>query len=116
MSCNTNQQQMQTDSNPFFAEYGTPFHVPPFDVISNEHFMPAFKAGMKQQSEAVEAIADNPEAAYFRKYPCCHGPKWQVVNQSEQCVFQFVIGQHQRFHSGHQQGSCPSVVSSPGQH
>ncbi len=65
ISCNTNQQQMQTETNPFFTEYGTPFEVPPFDKITNEDFLPAFMEGMKIQSEEIEAIANNPEPPTF---------------------------------------------------
>jgi peptidyl-dipeptidase Dcp len=65
ISCNTNQQQMQTTTNPFFTEYGTPYDVPPFDKIKNEHFLSAFKEGMKQQSEEIDAIANNTEPPAF---------------------------------------------------
>ena len=34
--------------NPFLSEYTTPFQVPPFDQIKNEHYMPAFEAGIKE--------------------------------------------------------------------
>ena len=34
ISCNTNQQKMQTDTNPFYTEYGTPFEVPPLEINS----------------------------------------------------------------------------------
>ena len=65
ISCNTNQRQMKTETNPFFAGYDTPFEVPPFDKIENEDFMPAFKEGMKQQSEEIEAIANNTDSPTF---------------------------------------------------
>lgn len=65
ISCNSNQQQMQTTTNPFFTEYGTPFDVPPFDKIKNEHFLSAFKEGMKQQSEEIAVIASNTEPPAF---------------------------------------------------
>ena len=32
--------------NPFFKPYGTPFNVPPFDLIKNDHFLPAIRAGI----------------------------------------------------------------------
>ncbi len=51
--------------NPFFAPYGTPFDVPPFDRISIEHYMPAFEKGIADQKKEVEAIRDNPEAPTF---------------------------------------------------
>lgn len=42
--------------NPFLAEYNSPFEVPPFDQIKNEHFMPAFEVGMKEQAAEISAI------------------------------------------------------------
>ena len=43
--------------NPFFAEFDTPYGVPPFDKIKTEHYMPAFIEGMRQDSLEIEAIA-----------------------------------------------------------
>jgi peptidyl-dipeptidase Dcp len=51
--------------NPFFAEWSTPFQTPPFDLIKDEHFMPAFKEGMAEQMKEVEAIAASAEPAGF---------------------------------------------------
>ncbi|MGD9899135.1 MAG: M3 family metallopeptidase [Calditrichaceae bacterium] len=53
------------ESNPFFSEYDTPFGVPPFSKIKEEHFMPAYKEGMKQQKREIEAIVSNTEAPTF---------------------------------------------------
>ena len=43
-------------TNPFFEEWKTPFQVPPFEIIKNEHFMPAFLEGMKQHQAEIDAI------------------------------------------------------------
>ena len=51
--------------NPFFAEWKTPFGVPPFEQIKLEHYAPAFEQGMKQQKDEVAAIADKPAAPTF---------------------------------------------------
>ncbi|MCF8373199.1 MAG: M3 family metallopeptidase [Bacteroidales bacterium] len=59
MSCNNQQTKPKSedmDTNPFFTEYTTPYQVPPFDKIKTEHYLPAFKKGMNQQKEEVEAI------------------------------------------------------------
>ncbi|TVQ07486.1 MAG: M3 family peptidase [Bacteroidetes bacterium] len=53
------------EKNPFLTEYDTPFGVPPFDQIENQHFMPAFKEGIKQQEERIDAIVKNEEAPTF---------------------------------------------------
>ncbi len=52
-------------NNPFFSEYNTPFNVPPFHLIQNEHFMPAFEEGMKQQQEEIKVITENEESPTF---------------------------------------------------
>ena len=40
-STKDNQTEVTT-TNPFLSEYTTPFHVPPFDQIKHEHYLPAF--------------------------------------------------------------------------
>ena len=86
ISCNTNQKQMQTDTNPFFAEYGTPYEVPPFDKIENEHFLPAFKEGMKIQSEEIDAIANNTEPPTFENTIVAMDQSGELLNQSKKCI------------------------------
>lgn len=55
---------MQSE-NPFFNEWNTPFGVPPFEQIKDEHYMQAFRDGMAEQIGEVEAIANNEEAPTF---------------------------------------------------
>ena len=40
--------------NPFFAEYTTPFGVPPFDQIEVAHYKPALLKGMEEHSKEIE--------------------------------------------------------------
>ena len=51
--------------NPLLTESSLPYHVPPFDKIKDEHFAPAIEAGMREQLNEVEAVADNPEKPTF---------------------------------------------------
>jgi peptidyl-dipeptidase Dcp len=51
--------------NPFFAAYDTPWHVPPFDKIKNEHFMPAYTRAIADQKAEVAVIRDNTAAPSF---------------------------------------------------
>ncbi|MCD4710925.1 MAG: M3 family metallopeptidase [Bacteroidales bacterium] len=51
--------------NPFLTEYTTPFGVPPFDKIENEHFIPAFEKGIKLQQAEIDAIVNNSDSATF---------------------------------------------------
>lgn len=52
-------------SNPFLEEYNTPHRTHPFDKIKDEHYEPAFKEGMKRQTEEIDTIVNNPEPATF---------------------------------------------------
>ena len=51
--------------NPFLSEWDTPFGVPPFDLIKEEHFKPAYEEGMKKQRAEVDAIVGNAESPTF---------------------------------------------------
>src|SRR5271169_2172181 len=42
--------------NPFFADWDTPFGMPPFDRIQPGHFPPAFDRGMEEQIAEIAAI------------------------------------------------------------
>jgi len=46
---NTPKPQAATAAaNPFLQDWTTPYGVPPFDKIMNDHFLPAFAEGMKR--------------------------------------------------------------------
>ncbi len=59
------QRNMSPVPNPFFESYQTPFSVPPFDQIKNEHFIPAIKEGIRQHQKETERIKSNPEPPSF---------------------------------------------------
>jgi peptidyl-dipeptidase Dcp len=54
--------EMNASDNPFFAQSDLQFQFPRFDRIENEHYLPAFEAGMRAQLEEVEAIAASTQA------------------------------------------------------
>ena len=51
--------------NPFFTEWTTPFGVPPWGEIHEDHFLPAFERAIAGARAEVEAIAQNPEPPTF---------------------------------------------------
>jgi peptidyl-dipeptidase Dcp len=59
------QDKNKTAMNPFFETYTTPYQVPPFDLIKNEHFKPAILEGIKKQEAEINAIVSNKEKATF---------------------------------------------------
>ena len=46
-------------NNPFLVPFNTPYGVPPFDIIQEKHFIPAIKAGMKEQKKEIKSIISN---------------------------------------------------------
>ena len=57
--------KMDPNINPFFQEWNTPYEVPPFLDIKDEHYMPAYQQGMKENLEEIDVIVNNPEAPTF---------------------------------------------------
>lgn len=55
----------KTGTNPFLAEWDTPYGIPPFDKIQIDDYIPAIKAGIGQQQKEIDAITANPEAPTF---------------------------------------------------
>jgi peptidyl-dipeptidase Dcp len=51
--------QVKEEVNPFFTEYKTPFQVPPFSLIKNEHYLPAFEKGIAEQQAEIDVITNN---------------------------------------------------------
>ena len=52
-------------SNPFYAASTLPFQAPPFDKIKDSDYQPAIDAGLAQQLQETNAIANNPAAPTF---------------------------------------------------
>ena len=57
--------KMDPNINPFFQEWNTPYEVPPFLDIKDDHYMPAYEQGMKENLEEIDVIVNNPEAPTF---------------------------------------------------
>ncbi len=52
-------------TNPLLALWDTPFQLPPFAVIRDEHFAPAFEAGLTEGRMTIAAIAGDMSPASF---------------------------------------------------
>ncbi|HJQ45804.1 MAG TPA: M3 family metallopeptidase [Amycolatopsis sp.] len=54
-----------TPDNPFAKPSELAYGLPPFDRIAEEHYAPAFEAGLREHAAEIEAIAMDPEPATF---------------------------------------------------
>ncbi len=59
------ESKMDPNINPFFQEWNTLYEVPPFLDIKDEHYMPAYEQGMKENLEEIDIIVNNPETPTF---------------------------------------------------
>lgn len=64
IGCNS-EKQVSNSANPLLAAYDTPFQVPPFDKIKDEHFRPAYEEALKQHNVEIDSIVNNQEAPSF---------------------------------------------------
>ena len=74
-------------TNPLFAESTLPYGMPPFDLIENEHYVPAFERGMAEQSAEIEVIATNPEAATFENTIVAMERGGQLLERAQRVFF-----------------------------
>lgn len=52
-------------TNPFFSSYNTPYDVPPFNLIKNEHYKPAILEGIKKQQQEIDMIVNQKSQPTF---------------------------------------------------
>lgn len=62
VACKQEANSNAESNNPFLQAYDTPFEVPPFDKIKDEHYKPAILEGIKQQQAEIDAIIDNTDS------------------------------------------------------
>lgn len=65
VSCSSRTQEQAYADNPLLTEFATPHEVPPFDKIETAHYLPAFKAAVKQQQQEIAALVDSSAAPTF---------------------------------------------------
>ncbi len=73
--------------NPFLTESPLPFEAPEFDKINNEHYVPAFEEGMKQEIAEIEAIANNQEEPDFENTIVAMEKTGSLLNRVSQVFF-----------------------------
>ncbi len=54
-----------SSENPLITEWNTPYGIPPFDEIRDEHYAPALKYAMAQHLAEIDAIATNTDEPTF---------------------------------------------------
>jgi peptidyl-dipeptidase Dcp len=53
------------ESNPLLAAWDTPFGIPPFDRIKEDHYLPAFQEAIARTRQEVDAIVQDTQSPTF---------------------------------------------------
>ena len=94
-SCGSNDKPKESTTmspdNPFSAPSALPFQAADFSKIKNSDFKPALEAGMKQELEEIEKIANNTETPTFENTLVAMEKSGQLVRRVS-CVFGLLSG------------------------
>jgi hypothetical protein len=97
-------QDSNVENNPLLTESSLPFHVPPFDKIKDDHFVPAMEEGMREQLKEVELVANNSEKPTFDIgiHPCAAalGRPCVVIGEKQRERFAIAIVNFKHAHIG----------------
>ncbi|GAA1192590.1 M3 family metallopeptidase [Prauserella alba] len=73
--------------NPLLAPSDLPYGLPPFDRISDEHFLPAFEAAFAEHRAEIAAISDDPEPPSFENTIVALECSGQLLHRVSQILF-----------------------------
>ncbi|UMX83493.1 hypothetical protein MJ561_14180 [Klebsiella pneumoniae] len=77
-----------SERNPFSVSTLPYRGAPPFDVIDDGHYRPAFDEGASGSSQAeIRAIIDNPQPAGFRQHARERWSKWSAAGAGDAGLF-----------------------------
>lgn len=96
ISCNdatTSQTAGWNESNAFYQESSLPYKTVDFSKLKNSDFQPAIEEGMRQQMEAVMAIATNTEAPTFENTLVALEKSSDLLNRANR-AFNVLTGAH----------------------
>ena len=71
----------QPSENPLTAEWNTPYGIPPFDEIRNEHYAPALKYAMEQHLAEIDAIVNNNDEPTFENVMLAYDRSGELLSR-----------------------------------
>ena len=70
------------NNNPFFNEWDTPFQVPPFEEITEAHYIPAFLEGLDRENIEIDKIINNTASPTFENTIEAYEATGQFLNRA----------------------------------
>jgi peptidyl-dipeptidase Dcp len=80
-ACSSNNQQENLTMNPFFNTFDTPYGIPNFESIKEEHYVSAMREGMRIQKEEIDEITRNSAAPSFENTIVALENSGELLNQ-----------------------------------
>ena len=77
-------------TNPLFMTSSLTYGAPQFDLIKDEHFIPAFEKGMAQHLQEVDKIASNPEDPTFENTLLALEKSGELLTRTSRIFFNLV--------------------------
>ena len=75
------------NTNPFLAEWNTPYGIPDFNAIEDEHYIPALEEGIRLQQAEIDAIISNEEAPSFANVVEAYEASGAVLDRVSNVLF-----------------------------
>ncbi len=75
------------NKNPFLTEWDTPYGIPDFSQVKEEHYIPAIEYGLKQQQSEIDAIIANSDAPTFENVVVAYERSGSVLGRVSAVLF-----------------------------
>jgi peptidyl-dipeptidase Dcp len=76
-----NKTEATTEFNPLLSSFNTPYEVPPFHLIKNEHFKPAILEAIRIHQQEIDAIANTTDKPTFENTIVAFENAGQLLNR-----------------------------------
>ena len=76
-----------TNKNPFLSEWDTPYGIPDFGQIKEEHYIPAIEEGIRQQEAEIAAIISNTDTPTFENVVEAYEKSGAVLGRVSSVLF-----------------------------
>jgi len=77
------------NENPLLQPFLTPHETAPFDLVKNEHYLPALQVALAEGRNEIELLITNPEAPTFENTIVALERAGDLLNRVASVMFKF---------------------------
>ena len=86
-NCTHSDQMMKSGKNPLLSEFNTPFQVPPFDLVSDDHFLPAITVAISDHKAEIDTIVNITDEPTFENTIAALAQSGILLNRVQSVFF-----------------------------